>query len=260
MHTADRPDESILLVESDKETLAQMEPLLSSNKRKSLVALSFKQAVAKLESDSSIDLVLCSARISGGCAADLVRFVKRTPRFQYIPVIVYGSNCSPQDILSIGRLGVDAVLSIPVDKDQLEKRIAQMIADGKRRVLVIDDEPVIRDILAEMLSLERFKVLTADSAETGLEILDQQRVHIVVSDILLPGKSGLELLTEIKAKDSNMPVILITGYAGRYTTSDAIAAGADGYFVKPFKNIELVRILHQVLAQYETKVLAKAAR
>jgi DNA-binding NtrC family response regulator len=76
---------------------------------------------------------------------------------------------------------------------------------------------------------------------------------VVSTDIRLPGRSGLELMVEIKGKYPGTPVILITGYAGQYSPKDAIAMGADGYFAKPFHNMDLIYTLRRVLFSPTTR-------
>ena len=135
-------------------------------------------------------------------------------------------------------------MSIPL----LRKRIK---ISGKRIVLIVDDEPEILNLLKNVLEIERFKVLTAESAEKALEVLTENKVHAIVSDILLPGITGIDLLVAIKQQYEHTPVILITGYSGKFTPQHAISAGADGYFKKPFRNLELVQTLRQVIQEYQ---------
>jgi putative two-component system response regulator len=105
------------------------------------------------------------------------------------------------------------------------------------RVLVIDDEAVIRDLMVEILERGGYEAVGADTAERALELLDD--VTVVVSDIVMPGLSGIELLDEVKVRRPSMPVVLVTG-AGTYENlSEAVARGADGFVMKPFSHAEL---------------------
>jgi CheY-like chemotaxis protein len=72
-----------------------------------------------------------------------------------------------------------------------------------------------------------------------LKILETESVFAVISDICMPGISGLELLAKVKATHPEVFVLLITGQTGKFDKEQAIAAGADGFVAKPFKNIEL---------------------
>jgi len=99
--------------------------------------------------------------------------------------------------------------------------------------------------------LERFRVITAGTAEDGIKILGEKHIDVVVSDIMLPGMRGTDLLALIKKDSPEIPVILITGFSGKITPQQAIAIGADGYFAKPFHNKDLAFTLRSVLQQYE---------
>lgn len=249
MALLENADESVLVVEGDKERYNEITALLNHLPYQMVSALSLKHAVSRLEADPSIRAVLTNVAIGDRSAVDLIKIARRTPRFQYLPVLVYGTDLSTPDIVSFGKAGAAAVLSFPMPLDLLRTRLESAIKNGRRRILVVDDEEVIRDVLIETLSLERFTAVGAGSAEAALEMLDQEEYHAVISDIMLPGKTGMDLLAEIKMKTPDLPVILITGYSGNYTPDDAIASGADGYFAKPFKNVELVRVVRLVLAR-----------
>ena len=110
-------------------------------------------------------------------------------------------------------------------------------------VLVVDDEVFIRQILSRIVSREGYSV---DQASDGIEALDkmsERRFNFVISDIKMPRMDGMELLATIKEKYPETHVLLITAYAGEYTAEDAIAAGADYFITKPFKNVEIARTL-----------------
>jgi DNA-binding response OmpR family regulator len=108
-----------------------------------------------------------------------------------------------------------------------------------------------------VIEIERFNVLTAISAEEALEILSQNKINAVISDIMLPGMTGLELLAKIKTKNISMPVIMITAHGRQFTSQEALGMGADEFFAKPFKNVEIVSALRRLITKNEKKVAVK---
>jgi putative two-component system response regulator len=107
------------------------------------------------------------------------------------------------------------------------------------RVLVIDDEHVIRMLVMEILEAAGHEVTGAESAERALTLLDANDFDLVVSDVVMPGLSGLELLEVVRTRRASLPVILVTG-AGTYDTlSQALSRGAAGLVTKPFAHAEL---------------------
>jgi putative two-component system response regulator len=106
------------------------------------------------------------------------------------------------------------------------------------RVLVIDDEQIIRDLMLEILEEAGYDAVGAPTAEHALELLSDPDFRLVVSDVIMPGLSGLELLEQVRARRPSLPVVLVTG-AGTYSTlSEALARGADGLVMKPFSHGE----------------------
>jgi len=101
-------------------------------------------------------------------------------------------------------------------------------------VLVVDDERSMRDFLKILLEKEGHKVVTADNGEKALEILDNQSLDVVVSDIRMPGMTGIELLELIKKEFTDLPVIMITAFASPDDAVLAMKNGAFDYISKPF--------------------------
>jgi putative two-component system response regulator len=107
------------------------------------------------------------------------------------------------------------------------------------QVLVIDDEDVIRMLVMEILEAAGHDVIGAESAERALGLLDDHDFDLVVSDVIMPGLSGLELLEAVRTRRASLPVVLVTG-AGTYETlSQALTRGAAGLVTKPFAHADL---------------------
>ena len=107
------------------------------------------------------------------------------------------------------------------------------------RILVIDDEHVIRMLVVEILEAAGHEVTGAESAERALDLLEDTEFDLVVSDVMMPGLSGLELLEVIGVRRASLPVVLVTG-AGTYDTlSQALTRGAAGLVTKPFAHADL---------------------
>jgi len=107
------------------------------------------------------------------------------------------------------------------------------------RILAIDDEHVIRMLVVEILESVGHEVVGAESAEHALDLLEHDEFDLIVSDVVMPGLSGLELLEAARSRHASLPVVLVTG-AGTYETlSQALTRGAAGLVTKPFAHAEL---------------------
>ena len=115
------------------------------------------------------------------------------------------------------------------------------------KILIVDDEPLIRESLYEILRIEGYHTQMAASAEDALSILTRDPVDIVVTDLKLPGMSGLDLL--IRAKKQNLPAefILITGYGSIETAVEAMKKGAYDYITKPINDEEIKIIIDKIV-------------
>lgn len=118
---------------------------------------------------------------------------------------------------------------------------------GHPDVLVIDDEPVVRDAVVRVLALESWSAECVGSAEEALAHPALAHCRLVVCDLMLPGLSGLELMSAIRARRAGLPVLAITGYATRDVAAEAVAAGATEFLAKPFDPDELLAKVRHVL-------------
>ena len=117
-----------------------------------------------------------------------------------------------------------------------------MRAPQDTTVLVVDDEPILRDLMAKEFQLQGFQVKSAGSGSEAYEIVKQGAVDVVVSDIRMADGSGIELLQWTKASHPHVPVILMTGYSG-VTVEETLDMGGAGVFVKPFDRKALIECI-----------------
>jgi CheY-like chemotaxis protein len=133
-----------------------------------------------------------------------------------------------------------------------------------RRVLVVEDDPVLRELVAGHLRKRRFEVLEADSAEAVLRAVGDRSLtyDLALVDVHLPGKSGLELARLLLARSPLRPVLMATGDEDAEVARRALGSGAAGYLLKPFELFELDAALAQAVAMLDlvetTEVLARA--
>ncbi len=115
------------------------------------------------------------------------------------------------------------------------------------RVLIVDDEKGMRDFLAIMLKKEGYAISQAESADRAADIIARGELDLVISDIAMPGQSGLEVLRQAKAANPDTPVIMITAYASTESAVEALKLGAYDYIIKPFDVDELKIVVRNAL-------------
>jgi DNA-binding response OmpR family regulator len=113
-------------------------------------------------------------------------------------------------------------------------------------VLVVDDEPIVRDVVVRYLEREGFSTLEADHGDRARELLERQSPDLVVLDVMLPGTDGLELCRWIRSR-SELPVIMLTARGEEADRIVGLELGADDYVTKPFSPRELAARVRSVL-------------
>lgn len=108
-------------------------------------------------------------------------------------------------------------------------------------ILVVDDELLIRDLLYDFFSGQGWKVAIAENAHRALEIMSEQEIDLVLSDIKMPGMDGLELTSQLHETYPEMPVVLMTGYPSVDTAVAALRSNVSDYIVKPFNINQLFK-------------------
>lgn len=116
-----------------------------------------------------------------------------------------------------------------------------------RRILVVDDEESIRDLCARVLTRAGFEVVTASNGEDAMRNLDADLFDLIISDIRMPGMSGLEVLQAAKTSFPGIRVVLITGFGTAETVARARQSGADRVLTKPFNPLELLAAVREIL-------------
>jgi len=223
-------------VESEKQQIVKIE--------------SCKDGYEALQNDEDFDGIIIYSAGVNNCGLEFLAKVKGDLKLKGVPVILVGTGFSEELVSQYYSLGVFDLILMPASRNTILAKLSRMKKDGRKTVLVVDDEKAIVEFLTVFLKRERYKAVGAYSSEEALELIKTNNIDAVISDYLMPGMSGLDLLVELKNKFPGIPVILITGHSGKFGPIDAIQAGADGYFAKPFNNVELIYVLRHIIEKY----------
>jgi DNA-binding NtrC family response regulator len=120
---------------------------------------------------------------------------------------------------------------------------------SKGRILVVDDEADIRESLETLLDLEGYRVDLAQNATEGLRKIENGSYDIVLLDLMMPDRSGMEVLREVRERDTDTPIFMITAYGSVEVAVNALKAGANDYFSKPWDNEKLLIEIDRMIAQ-----------
>lgn len=120
----------------------------------------------------------------------------------------------------------------------------------QHKILIVEDEVELAEILAAYLEVEGFKVVTAADGTKGMALFYEESPALVLLDIMLPGRDGVSICKEIR-ESSEVPVIMLSAKSGEMDKVVALGIGADDYVTKPFRPLELVARVKAQLRRYE---------
>ena len=125
---------------------------------------------------------------------------------------------------------------------------------SSERILVVDDELFVRELLLEFLSTEGYEVSLADSGEKAVELMQTQPAEVVLIDLKMPGMDGIETFKQLKKIAPDSQTIIMTGYPTIESSIEALRHGAYDYVIKPFKLNDLKSSIEKALQENKLKI------
>ena len=123
---------------------------------------------------------------------------------------------------------------------------------GRPRILVVDDEESIRELLSKTLALADYEVDLAPDGRTALDRLRLVQYDLLITDLRMPGVDGLTVIREARRLKTDLPVIIITGYSSEASAIEAINLGVQGYLTKPFRVPRVLTAAAKALGETST--------
>lgn len=120
---------------------------------------------------------------------------------------------------------------------------------AQKRVLVVDDMGSIRQVITALLNASGYETAQASGGAQALELMKKTKFDLVLSDWNMPGMTGSEFVTAIRATDRAMPVVMVTAEANRERILEMQAIGVSGYLLKPFKQQALLTVLAKIFPE-----------
>lgn len=115
------------------------------------------------------------------------------------------------------------------------------------RILIVDDDPMIRHFVDLVLSQQGYKVASAAAPDTALQVLGRETFNLVLLDINMPGMTGLDILRLMRTRRKRPKILMMTAHRDPATIMEALEQGAEGYLAKPFKPQDLIRRVNALL-------------
>lgn len=237
--------EKVLLVEDDEMARRSLKRVIDKEGYETLVASDGEKGLNLFRSEKPA-IVITDIRMPRIDGMEVMYTVKDiSPSTEIILITAYGDYDTA--ILAL-REGALDYLKKPVDLDQFilslgrarEKIAERRKISIKTRLLVLEDDKNTRDKLARVFEKEGYEVFTGQDGEEGIKIFSERKIDILLVDIKMPKKNGMEVLHEIKKLSKDCEIIMLTGYGDEDTAIQAMRDGAINYIRKPMDLDQLI--------------------
>ncbi len=217
--------------------------------RKALDLMKFQQ----------FDLVILDVRMPDMDGVEVLKIIKANPTTRSTPVIMLSGDTSSKLMRKCLLLGAADYLTKPlimelardrIDVNLRKKSVAASTIGTDLKILIVDDHPLNIALLERLITKLGHTAITANNGKEALEKLNGDVPDLVLLDIVMPGISGIEVLTEIRKtySPSQLPVIMVTAEDDSTMMINAVTAGANDYVTKPYDAIFLRRRIESCLA------------
>ena len=237
----------VLVVESNAAALEQLSAILAENDYEVHEASGVRDAISLLEQRIQVDIIVSELSFPTEDGRQFFRYLQMNQRLRQIPVVVCTTTPNQRSVMEAIELGAKEFIVKPIDEQVLLDKMSQALSKGLGAILVVEDDDIVRELLTRIVQREGYKALGARNGRVGLEILGSERVSMVISDIMMPEMDGLELLGIIKESHPGIPILMVTAKKSKDVQRGVVAAGADGFITKPFKNIEIAEQIARFL-------------
>lgn len=238
---------TILVIDDEVDFLKMLVEILTNEGYNVLPAISVKEGISYLQSRSDISLVICDLVMPEEDGYVMLKFIRNNLRFRNIPTVACtGKPCEASVGLAM-KLGARDCILKPFKIESFLKRIRTIIDSGLGTLLVVTDDESVSRIVTGALSRVGYRILKATSGEKGLEVLSDEPVDGILTDMVLPDMTGMDLLSSVKEKKLGIQALFISDPQIDVTDNDIVAAGGCGILRRPFNNIEVVRKVAQLL-------------
>jgi DNA-binding response OmpR family regulator len=214
------------------------------------------------------DLVITDVEMPKVDGYAVCKAIKESARPTPIPVVICSALGEAHDLERGFDAGADDYLVKPAVPDELISRIRQLVSafglesGARERILVADDSPAIRHLIADSLVRQGFSVLTAEDGQEALARAQEERFDMLITDYDMPRMTGFELVHALKRdpKTRDLPTMMLTARDTRRDQAQMRAAGLTSYLVKPFSVDKCVAMVERVLAEKRLLAYKEASR
>lgn len=227
----------ILIIEDDSVLRNALQKKLNLEGYKTILAQDGAIGLQKAQ-ETKPDLILLDILMPNIDGMAVLEQVKKDPELRHIPVIVISNSGQDVEIKKIMQLGaIDYLIKANFNPKEVVVKVKKALGEKQdlgQKILIIEDDKFLRDLIAKKLYEEGYSTLSATDGEEGLQSIKQKKPDLVLLDILLPSMSGWEVLNKAKADPevSKIPILLLTNLGEKEDVEKGLKLGAEDYIIK----------------------------
>lgn len=220
------------------------------------------------------DLILMDIQLPNMDGLQATQIIKQDATLNHIPVVALTSHAMLGDDQKAKDAGCDGYITKPIntrsflseispylkDKSQLQP-VKENPSNYKPRILIVDDEPNNVKLISAMLYKEPFEIVTAYDGKTALEIINNNKIDLILLDIMMPEIDGYQVTQSVKENinTKDIPIILVTALQGGEDKKRGLNAGADEFITKPVNRVEIIARIKSMLRlqQYREQMIVR---
>ena len=258
------PKETLLVIEDNKQNMKLVRDLLQIGQYQVFEATDAESGI-QLAREHQPDAILMDLKLPGMDGLSATRVIRSDAELKDTAIAALTAHVMQGIEEKARRAGCDEFIAKPIDTRSFLDTIARLLKKSRQpadiskqgevipikqvqaermekdmRILVVDDEDSVRTVISQVLKDEGFAVTEAANGKQALECMQKDSFSLVITDIVMPEMTGLELLEKIKDQSPETQVIIITSHASLETAITAMRHGAYDYLFKPFKDLDLI--------------------
>ncbi|MBU1006152.1 MAG: response regulator [Candidatus Omnitrophica bacterium] len=243
----------ILIIDDDETVCSGVKSTLEKEGYEVDTSLSGESGIEKIKS-ADYDLIYLDIHMPGMGGLDTFREIKKVKKDTKVCIVTAMSDDKMAEYLLLIKEGaVDKIMRKPVFKDLLLKTTKQLLEgkEGRKRILIIDDDELIRGAFKSVLETFDYELDFADNAEKAIALFRSKKIHLTFLDLNLPDKDGKELLKELRVIDSEAKICIISGFLsrlGNLLEQHDQAVGNTIFYMKPISREEIIKIVKDNLS------------
>ena len=238
----------VLVIDDDPSLSTLLASLLEQENIQSAFCVNAGDAL-KMIAKQQPDLIILDIVMPGLSGHEVLTRLKQDPAMMAIPIVILSRSKQETDLLNSLRSGAIDFISKPFRPQELLDRIRSILQASEKKILIVDNDPMILHLLQTRFVYEGYNVLLAQDGQKGLDLIAKHRPDLVILDIIMPALDGTAVIHRMRQspKTAKIPVLIMSTRSQSEDIAEGLGSGAQDYIAKPFAVDNLVNRARKLL-------------